>query len=107
VTQVWIVRGLVLLVGVICILWLGTRNAGTKVTYHFFTKTFVDAELNLVMVITFLCGMLVWAIGAWIREAQLLMNILNEKKTIRRLKDELSDLRNLPLEDDTLDEDKE
>jgi hypothetical protein len=104
---VWIVRGLVLLVGVICILWLGTRNAGTKVTYHFFTKTFVDAELNLVMVITFLCGMLVWAIGAWIREAQLLMNILNEKKTIRRLKDELSDLRNLPLEDDTLDEDKD
>lgn len=100
----WIVRGLVLLISVIGIVWLGTKNAGTKVTYHFFTKTFVDVELNLVMVMTFICGMLVWAVGAWIREAQLLLNIVKEKKTIRRLKDELSDLRNLPLEDDNLDE---
>lgn len=101
----WIVRGIVLLVGGVGLVWLGTKNAGTKITFHLFTKTFVDVELNLVLLFTFLSGMIVWAVGAWIREAHLLLTLVKERKLNRKLRGEISDLRNLPLEEDTtLDE---
>ncbi len=100
----WIVRGIILLVGVIGLAWMGTRNAGTEVTFHFFTWTFGDVELNLLLVITFVSGMIVWAIGAWIREAQLLFNLSKEKKKNRRLIEEISDLRNLPLEEEAIED---
>jgi len=98
---VWLIRGIILLIGFVALLWLGTKNAGTKVTFHLFTKTFFDVELNLIMVITFIAGMIVWAIGAWIREAQLRFNLIKSKKEIRNLQEEISDLRNLPLEEET------
>lgn len=101
----WLARGLILLAGAIGLVWLGTKNAGTKVTFHLFSRSYVDAELNLVLLVTFACGMILWAIGAWIREAQLLLNLMKERKTIRKLREELSDLRNLPLEEDSLDSD--
>lgn len=97
----WLIRGIILLIGFVALLWLGTKNAGTKVTFHLFTKTFFDVELNLIMVITFIAGMIVWAIGAWIREAQLRFNLIKSKKEIRNLQEEISDLRNLPLEEET------
>jgi len=97
---VWILRGIILLVGVAALVWLGTKNAGTNLTFHLFNKTYIDVELNLIMVVTFIAGMLVWAIGAWIREAQLRLGLIKSRREIRRLKDEISDLRNLPLEEE-------
>ncbi|MCK4538486.1 MAG: DUF1049 domain-containing protein [Candidatus Krumholzibacteria bacterium] len=96
----WIFRGIILLVGFVGLSWLGTRNAGTRVTFHFFTKTFVDVELNVIMLVTFISGMIAWAIGAWIREAQLRLHLVKERKLNKKLKVEISDLRTLPLEDD-------
>jgi len=89
-----------MLVGVSALVWLGTKNAGTKMTFHLFNRTFIDVELNLIMVVTFIAGMLVWAIGAWIREAQLRLGLIKSRRELRRLKDEISDLRNLPLEEE-------
>lgn len=96
----WILRGIILLIGVIGLVWLGTENAGTKVTFRFFTLTWYDVELNLILLSTFVAGMLVWAVGAWIREAQLVIALMRERKTIRKLQEELDDLRNLPLEEE-------
>ncbi|MBU8921385.1 MAG: DUF1049 domain-containing protein [Bacteroidales bacterium] len=96
----WIIRGIILLIGAVGLVWLGTKNAGTRVTFHFFTRTFVDVEMNLVLVVTFFLGMIVWAVGAWIREAQLMLKLVRERKLNKKLKGELSDLRTLPLEDD-------
>lgn len=96
----WILRSIIMLVGVAALVWLGTKNAGTKMTFHLFNRTYIDVELNLIMVVTFIAGMLVWAIGAWIREAQLRLGLLKSRRDIRRLKDEISDLRNLPLEEE-------
>jgi uncharacterized membrane protein YciS (DUF1049 family) len=98
---VWILRSIILLVGVAALVWLGTKNAGTKITFHLFNRTYIDVELNLIMVVTFIAGMLVWAIGAWIREAQLRLGLIKSRREIRRLKEEVSDLRNLPLEEET------
>jgi len=97
---VWIVRGIILLIGVVALVWLGTKNAGYSVTFHLFNRTFYDVELNLIIVISFVAGMLTWAIGSWIREAQLRFLLMRHKKSIRELKDEISDLRNLPLEEE-------
>ncbi len=97
----WILRSIILLVGVAALVWLGTKNAGTKITFHLFNRTYLDVELNLIMVVTFIAGMLVWAIGAWIREAQLRLGLIKSRREIRRLNEEISDLRNLPLEEES------
>ena len=99
----WIIRGIILLVGVIGLVWLGTLNAGTTMTFRFFKWTYYSLQLNVILVVTFIAGMLIWAIGAWIREAQLLLRISKEKKNCRKLQDELEALRNLPLEEETED----
>jgi uncharacterized integral membrane protein len=95
----WIIRGIILLIGVVALVWLGTLNAGTSITFRLFKWTYYDLQLNVIIVVTFITGMLVWAIGAWIREAQLLLRISKEKRNCRLLQDELEALRNLPLEE--------
>jgi uncharacterized integral membrane protein len=100
---VWIIRGIILLLGVIGLVWLGTLNAGTKVDFHLFKWTFYNLQINVILVVSFLAGMLVWAVGAWIREAQLLLRVSRERKNSRRLQDELSALRNLPLDEDPVE----
>jgi uncharacterized membrane protein YciS (DUF1049 family) len=98
---VWIIRGIIILIGAIALLWLGTLNAGTAVDFYFFNKTFTGAELNIIIVIAFVAGMIVWAIGAWIREVQLVLRLAKSKRTIERLEREIADLRNIPLEEET------
>lgn len=100
----WILRGIILLIGVIALVWLGMLNADQKVAeFHLFKWTFYELPVNIILVITFLVGMLVWAIGGWVREAQLLLRVNREKKNCRRLQDEIEALRNLPLEEETED----
>jgi hypothetical protein len=96
----WILRGIILLLGVIGLVWLGTLNAGTKVTFRLFNWTYYNLELNVILVVSFLAGMLVWAVGAWIREAQLLLRVAREKKNSRKFQEELEALRNLPLDEE-------
>lgn len=99
----WIIRGIILLLGVVGLVWLGTLNAGTKVIFHLFKWTYHGLEINVILVVSFLAGMLVWAVGAWIREAQLLLRVNKEKKNSRRLQDELEALRNLPLDEEPVE----
>jgi uncharacterized integral membrane protein len=98
---VWIFRGIILLAGAVALIWLGTLNAGTKVDFRFFNWTFYNLQVNVIIVVTFIAGMLVWAIGGWIREAQLLLRVNREKKNAKRLQDEVAALRNLPLEEES------
>jgi hypothetical protein len=62
--------------------------------------TFFDLELNIILVLSFISGMIVWAIGSWIREAQLMFYLSRERKNCRKLQEELADLRNLPLDEE-------
>lgn len=103
----WMIRGIILLVAVVALVWLGTENAGTKVTFHLFTRSFIEIELNLILVVTFVAGMLVWALGSWIREAQLRLNLMKSRREVRKLQDEIADLRNLPLEEEAAVEDQD
>ncbi|UCF03976.1 MAG: LapA family protein [bacterium] len=103
----WVIRSIILLAAVVALVWLGTKNAGTTATFHFFNRTFIDVELNLILVLSFIAGMLVWAIGSWIREAQLRLQLLKARREARRLQEEISDLRNLPLEEEPIIEERE
>ncbi len=100
----WIIRGIIILAGAVALIWLGTKNAGTKVTFYLFNKTYPQVELNLILVLSFIAGMVVWAIGSWIREAQLMLRLVKEKKNRERLIEEISDLRNIPLSEETEEE---
>jgi len=97
----WLIRGIILVAGIVAIIWLGTVNAGTKVDFKLFTINFNDLELNLILVVTFLLGLLFWAIFSWIKEAQLRLSLRKANKRIQLLEEEISALRNLPLEEDT------
>lgn len=93
----WIIRGIILFAGSVALIWLGTKNAGTKVTFYFFNHTFPEAELNIIIVFSFVSGMILWAVGAWIREAQLMLRIVKKNKENERLMEEISELRNIPI----------
>jgi uncharacterized integral membrane protein len=102
---VWIIRGVILLVGAVGVIWLGTENAGTKITFYLFNHTFSEVALNLVVIVSFISGMIMWAIGAWIREMQLVLQLRKGKKEREKLLDEISDLRNIPLNEERIEED--
>ena len=93
----WIFRGIILFAGSVALIWLGTKNAGTKVTFYFFNHTFPEAELNIIIVLSFIAGMVIWAVGAWIREAQLMLRIVKKNKENEKLMEEISELRNIPI----------
>jgi len=95
----WFIRSIVVIIGIVAIVWLGTKNAGTKVSFYLFTKTFENVELNLILVVTFITGMLFWAVFSWIKEAQLRLGLRRANKKIQSLEEEVSALRNLPLEE--------
>jgi hypothetical protein len=96
----WIIRGIIIFAGSIGLIWLGTKNAGTKVTFYFFNHTFPEAELNIIIVLSFIAGMIVWAVGAWIREAQLMLRLAGKRREIEKLMEEISELRNIPISEE-------
>lgn len=97
----WLIRGIILVAGIVAVVWLGTENAGTKVNFHLFARSFENIELNLILIITFLGGMLFWALFSWVKEAQLRIGLRRANKQIKALEEELADLRNLPLREES------
>ncbi len=95
----WLIRSVIILVGVIAFLWLGMKNADQTVDFAFFTKTYVGLSLNLLMLIIFAAGMIFSFLIAIISEFQLRNAINSQRRNIQRLEKELAALRNLPLEE--------
>lgn len=99
----WIFRGIVLLVGAIVLMSFFMANANKPIDFTFqiwpiVTKEYV-VQVNFIMFVSFVCGMIVWAIGAWAREAQLLLRLSRSRRVIDGLEAEIADLRNIPIED--------
>jgi len=96
---VWFIRALIILVGVIAFLWLGMQNAGQNVDFRFFTSEFLGLDLNLLMLLVFVTGMVFSFLIAVISELQLRRVLGQYRRELRRMEREISALRNLPLED--------
>jgi uncharacterized membrane protein YciS (DUF1049 family) len=96
---VWVLRSVIILVGVIAFLWITVNNAGQHVDFVFFTKSFESLSLNLLMLIVFALGMVFSFCIFIFNEFQLRHTISRQQREVERLERELSALRNLPLEE--------
>lgn len=99
----WLIRSVLILIGVIGFLWLGMNNAEQRVDFNFFTKSFPGLSLNLLMLIVFAVGMVFSFLIFIFSEFQLRHRIKQDQKEIDRLQREVAALRNLPLEEGPLD----
>ena len=95
----WFIRALIILVGVIAFLWLGMLNAGQLVDFKFFTKEYLGLNLNLLLLLVFVTGMVFSFLVAVISELQLRRQLGQYRRELSRLERELSALRSLPLDD--------
>lgn len=94
----WLIRSVIILIGVIAFLWLGMRNADQSVDFSLFTRTYENFSLNLLMLVVFAAGMVFSFLISVINEFQLRAKISSQRRGISRLEKELAALRNLPLE---------
>ena len=95
----WLIRSVIILVGVIAFLWIGMNNADQQVDFSFFTKTFPQLSLNLLLLAVFAAGMVFSFLIFIFSEFQLRHTVSQKQKEVARLERELAALRNLPLEE--------
>ena len=95
----WVLRSVIILVGVIAFLWITVNNAGQRVDFVFFTKSYQSLSLNLLMLIVFALGMVFSFFIFVFNEFHLRHRISRQQREVERLERELAALRNLPLED--------
>lgn len=95
----WFLRALIVLVGVIVILWLGMQNAGTQVDFHFFAKHYFGLNLNLLLLLVFIAGMVLSFLVAAVSELSLRRELSRYRRALGRSEREMSALRSLPLDD--------
>ena len=95
----WLIRSIIILVGVIAFLWIGMTNADQKVDFTLFKNTYNGLSLNLLMLMVFAAGMVFSFLIFVFSEVQLRHAISKKQKEVLRLERELSALRNLPLEE--------
>jgi uncharacterized membrane protein YciS (DUF1049 family) len=97
---VWLIRSVIILVGIIAFLWLGMNNADQRVDFVFFTKVYQSLSLNLLMLVVFAAGMVFSFFVFILSEFQLRNTISRQRREVDRLERELAALRNLPLEEE-------
>jgi putative membrane protein len=96
---VWFVRALIILVGIIAVLWLGMLNADQRVDFQFFGSEYPGLNLNLLMLLVFVTGMVFSFLIAAINELQLRRQLGRHRRDLGRAEREMSALRSLPLDD--------
>jgi uncharacterized integral membrane protein len=96
---VWFFRALILLVGVILVLWLGMQNAGERVDFRFFHKEYVGLNVNLLLLLVFIAGMVFSFLVAAVSELSLRRQVSQYRRKLGRAEREMSALRSLPLDD--------
>ena len=97
----WLIRSVIILVGVIAFLWLGMNNADQSVDFTFFAKKYVGLQVNLLMLMTFAAGMVFAFVIFIFSEFNLRHTIGQQQKELVRLERELAALRNLPLDEES------
>ena len=95
----WLIRSIIILVGVIAFLWLGMNNADERVDFSFFTKSYLGLSLNLLLLVAFAVGMVFSFLIFVFSEFQLRHKISQKQRQVDRLERELAALRNLPLDE--------
>jgi len=100
---VWLIRSVIILVGVLAFLWLGMSNADQSVDFRFFNQSYPALSVNLLMLMIFAAGMVFSFLIFIFSEFQLRHTISRQEKEVVRLQRELAALRNLPLDEGEVD----
>lgn len=97
----WFVRSFFMIVGVIAFLWLGMENAGQTVDFTFFTRPYPGLNLNFLMLLVFVAGMVFSFVISVVNELNLRRQLAQARRESARMNQEIAALRSLPLDDVT------
>ena len=95
----WIVRWILIAVVIVLILLFSLQNQEQRVSVNIGYWTSPDMPLYFALFIAFVIGLFVWFIVASFQILQLKSHIKSCRRDNKKLQDELTALRNLPLEE--------
>ena len=95
----WFVRSVLILAGVIAFLWLGMENADQTINFTFFTRVYPGLNLNFLLLLVFVSGMVFSFLISVINELNLRRQLSQARRELTRMDREIAALRSLPLED--------
>lgn len=95
----WIIRYAVAAVLIIALLGFTIQNTYQRVVINIFNKTYEDVPLIFIVYIAFCLGLIFWFAISIIQYFKMLGQLSELKKKNRTLTQEITTLRNLPLEE--------
>lgn len=100
----WILRWFFIAVVMILVLAFALQNLEQRTVVRFWYWESAELPLILFLFEAFVVGLLVWFLVAIFHELQLRSEIRHIRKENKKLREELTALRNLPLEEEEIPE---
>jgi uncharacterized integral membrane protein len=95
----WIIRYAIAAVLIIALLGFTIQNSYQRVVINIGAKTYDNVPLIFVIFIAFCVGIIFWFVISVVQYLRLSSQLVEQKKKLRNLGEELTTLRNLPLEE--------
>ena len=95
----WIIRYAVAAILIVALLGFSIQNTSEKVQITIFNKSFYDVPLIFVIYVAFCIGLIFWFTISVIQYFKMVGQLSDQKKKNRTLTQEITALRNLPLEE--------
>jgi uncharacterized integral membrane protein len=96
----WILRWLFIAIVMIMVLAFALQNLEQRTVVRFYTWESAELPLILFLFEAFVVGLIVWFLVAIFHDLQLRSEIRRIRKENKKLRSELTALRNLPLEEE-------
>lgn len=99
----WILKWILIVIAVIFVIGFAMQNADVTVPIKFYKwETIQDLPLWLVMYLAFIAGMVFWLLVSIYQVLSLRSENRKQQKRIKKLEQELNQLRNVSVEDAVL-----
>jgi uncharacterized integral membrane protein len=95
----WIIRYAVAAVLIIALLGFTIQNSYQRVVINLANKTYTDVPLIFVVYVAFCIGLIFWFSISVIQYFRMMSQLSEQKRKNRTLTQEITTLRNLPLEE--------
>lgn len=95
----WIIRYAIAAILIIALLGFTIQNSYQRVVINIANKTFPDVPLIFVVYAAFCIGLIFWFAISIVQYFRMLAHLSEQKKKNRTLTEEITTLRNLPLEE--------
>lgn len=95
----WIIRYAIAAILIIALLGFTIQNSYQRVVINIANKTFTDVPLIFVVYAAFCIGLIFWFAISIVQYFRMLGHLSEQRRKNRTLTDEITTLRNLPLEE--------